>query len=135
MAYTITPSQHAFFAKNGYLVLRDVLSAAETTALQQWAQEVHDLPRTPETSWMPYEEVNAAGDRVLCRTENYANYHREFNGLLRGSKLLGILGQLSGEEMLLFKEKSESSHPTLLTSLSRHTRLWKAGADITVPAY
>jgi 2-aminoethylphosphonate dioxygenase len=107
MAYAITPSQHAFFAKNGYLILRDVLSPIETIALQQWAQEVHDLPRTPETPWMPYEEVNAVGDRVLCRTENYANYHAKFNGLLRGDKLLGILGQLSGEEMLLFKEKSE----------------------------
>jgi 2-aminoethylphosphonate dioxygenase len=105
-AYTISPSQHSF-ATNGYLILRDVLAPAQTKALQTWAQEVHDLPRTPETPWMPYEEVDAAGERVLCRTENYANYHEGFNGLLRGSKLLGILGQLAGEEMLLFKEKSE----------------------------
>jgi hypothetical protein len=51
------------------------------------------------------QEVNAAGKRVLCRTENYANYHDGFNSLLRGQKLLGILQQLTGEEMLLFKEK------------------------------
>jgi len=54
---------------------------------------------------MPYEEINAAGKHVLCRTENYANYHSDFNGLLRGPKLLSILGQLAGEDMLLFKEK------------------------------
>jgi hypothetical protein len=75
--------------------------------LQRWAQQVHDLPRTSVTPWMPYEEINADGKRVLCRTENYANYHSNFNSLLRGSKMLGILEALAGEEMLLFKEKSE----------------------------
>ncbi len=42
---------------------------------------------------------------MLCRTENYANSHDGFNSLLRGQKLLGLLKQLSGEDMLLFKEK------------------------------
>jgi hypothetical protein len=131
MAYTITPSQHEFFAKTGYLILRDAFSLTETTALQHWAQEVHDLPRTPETPWMPYEEVNAAGERVLCRTENYANYHSEFNGLLRGSKLLGILGRLAGEEMLLFKEKSQSC-PHTLPIISGHLIVsWRITADVT----
>lgn len=108
MAYIVTPSQHEFFTKNGYLILRDVLSPAETTALQQWAQEIHDLPRTPDSPWMPYEEITASGERVLCRTENRADYHEGFNALLRGDKLLGILRQLAGEEMLLFKEKSKT---------------------------
>jgi hypothetical protein len=107
MSYTISPQQQRFYEEKGYLILRDVLSKAEVIDLQRWAQEVHDLPRTFETPWMPYEEINAAGERVLCRTENYANYHPNFNGLLRGSKILGILGQLAGEDMLLFKEKSE----------------------------
>jgi 2-aminoethylphosphonate dioxygenase len=49
--------------------------------------------------------VNAQGKTVLCRTENYANHHDGFNRLLRGEKLLSILKQLSGEDMLLFKEK------------------------------
>lgn len=57
---------------------------------------------------MPYEEINSKGERVLCRTENYANYHLPFNALLRGKRLLSILGGLAGEEMLLFKEKSTS---------------------------
>ena len=73
MAYDISPEQQAFFEEKGYLILRDVLSELEVTDLQRWAQEVHDLPRTAETPWMPYEEVNASGQRVLCRTENYAN--------------------------------------------------------------
>lgn len=107
MAYIISPNLQKFFQEKGYLVLRDVLSESEVADLQCWAQEVHDLPRTSETPWMPYEEVNASGQRVLCRTENYANYHPQFNGLLRGAKMLSILSQLAGEDMLLFKEKSE----------------------------
>ena len=107
MAYNISPEQQDFFEQKGYLVLRDVLSETEVIDLHHWAQEVHDLPQTSETPWMPYEEINSLGQRVLCRTENYANYHQLFNGLLRGSKLLGILRQLAREDMLLFKEKSE----------------------------
>ena len=101
----LTPDQHAFFARDGYLILRDVLSPAETASLQTWAQEVHDLPRTESVPWMPYEEVNARGQRVLCRTENFANSHAGFDALLRGSKIVGILDQLAQEPMCLFKEK------------------------------
>ena len=52
-----------------------------------------------------HQEINAYGQTVLCRTENYANHHEGFNSLLRGEKMLGLLKQLSGEDMLLFKEK------------------------------
>jgi hypothetical protein len=107
MAYTISAKQRRLFDQKGYLILRDVLDGSQVIELQRWAQQVHDLPRTSETPWMPYEEINADGKRVLCRTENYANYHSNFNSLLRGSKMLGILAALAGEEMLLFKEKSE----------------------------
>ena len=42
---------------------------------------------------------------MLCRTENYANSHSGFDSFLRGERILSILGQLAGEDMLLFKEK------------------------------
>ena len=51
------------------------------------------------------QEVNASGKWVLCRTENFANYHPGFNSLLRGPRILHLLEQLAGEPMLLFKEK------------------------------
>ncbi|KAH9210498.1 hypothetical protein DL95DRAFT_307866 [Leptodontidium sp. 2 PMI_412] len=103
--YDLSESQLAFFEERGYLIIKDCVSFAETRELQTWVQEVHDLPRTVDCPYIPYEEVNASGDRVLCRTENFANTHSEFGALLRGPKLLGILEQLNGDEMLLFKEK------------------------------
>lgn len=42
---------------------------------------------------------------MLCRTENYANSHSGFDSFLRGQRILSVLGQLAGEDMLLFKEK------------------------------
>ncbi|KIX95059.1 uncharacterized protein Z520_09369 [Fonsecaea multimorphosa CBS 102226] len=102
---SVPEEQMQFFRKNGYLILRNVLSEEETKDLQRWAQEVHDWPTDANSPWMPYEEINAQGQTVLCRTENYANSHAGLNGLLRGQKLLNLLKQLSGEDMLLFKEK------------------------------
>ncbi|ETI23795.1 hypothetical protein G647_05601 [Cladophialophora carrionii CBS 160.54] len=101
----LSEEQIRFFHQNGYLILRDILSADETQDLQKWAQEVHDWPTDERSPGMPYEEINARGETVLCRTENYANSHEGLNGLLRGRKLLRRLEQLSGEQMLLFKEK------------------------------
>lgn len=51
------------------------------------------------------QEVNAEGKRVLCRTENYAGSHEGFDSFLRGQRVLSVLLQLAGEEMVLFKEK------------------------------
>ncbi|KAI1611824.1 hypothetical protein EDD36DRAFT_267619 [Exophiala viscosa] len=101
----LSHEQCQFFREHGYLIFRDVLSPEETTDLRGWAQEVHDWPTNEDSPWMPYEEINDKGKKVLCRTENYANSHSGFNGLLRGSKFLSLLGELAGEEMSLFKEK------------------------------
>lgn len=103
---TLTFEQKASFEADGFLILRDLLSPTETADLQAWAQEVHDWPTDSLSPWMPYEEVNAAGQRVLCRTENYAASHSGLNALLRGEKLASVLRELTGgEDMVLFKEK------------------------------
>lgn len=54
---------------------------------------------------MPYEEVDGQGERVLCRTENFANSHAGFDSFLREQRATSALQQLAGEEMLLFKAK------------------------------
>jgi len=105
MASGLTLDQRAFFEEHGYLILRDILDTQETEKLKTWAQEVHDWEASPNSPFMPYEEINDKGKRVLCRTENYANYHAGFNKLLRGTKLTSILSTLSGDDMVLFKEK------------------------------
>lgn len=105
MSRPLSTDDKASFQRNGYLIIRDLLSPSETEDLQDWAQEVHDWPTDEDSPWMPYAEINAQGRQVLCRTENYAASHPGLNQLLRGEKLLSVLKELSGEEMALFKEK------------------------------
>ena len=101
----LSQDQLTFFQEKGYLILRDIMSRDEVADLQKWSQEVHDLPRARDATYMPYEEVQKDGKRVLCRTENFANVHKGFDGLLRGQYLINILSQVAQEPMVLFKEK------------------------------
>ncbi|KAK0820841.1 hypothetical protein LTR75_001427 [Friedmanniomyces endolithicus] len=105
MARYLTKAERTSFDDDGYLIIRDLLDSQETANLQQWAQEIHDAPVDAASTLMPYEEIDARGRHILCRTENFANSHAELNSLLRGEKLLSVLRDLSGEDMLLFKEK------------------------------
>ena len=93
------------FKENGCLILGSIFSDQETLDLQKWVNEVHDWSTDENSEWMPYEEINADGNLVLSRTENFAASHAGLNALLRGEKLLDILHELSGENMVLFKEK------------------------------
>lgn len=103
--YSLSSEQLRIFRDRGYLLVRGFFTAEESELLREWAQEVHDLPCTPDVPWMPYQEVNSDGKRVLCRTENFANSHAGLDSFLRGQRAISLLQQLAGEEMLLFKEK------------------------------
>jgi hypothetical protein len=54
---------------------------------------------------MHYEEIDAKGQRILTRTENFVNHHQGFEQVLKSPALVGLLEQLTGEKMILFKEK------------------------------
>ncbi|KAL8291663.1 hypothetical protein RQP46_001921 [Phenoliferia psychrophenolica] len=101
---SLSDEQKEFFATNGFLILRHILSPEEQAALIAWTAEVKAWPDTPG-KWMPYLEIDSRGAKVTSRVENYANYHPGFGGLLRGDTVTGILAQLSGEKMWLMKEK------------------------------
>ncbi|PHH70521.1 hypothetical protein CDD82_7055 [Ophiocordyceps australis] len=100
-----SPDQVASFNQNGFLIVKDFLTPDQTRDLQKWAQQVHDLEPSDTSDFMPYEEINASGQRVLCRTENFVDAHSGFNSLLRGDRLVQLVGSVSGEAMRLFKEK------------------------------
>ncbi|KAL0063550.1 hypothetical protein AAF712_009559 [Marasmius tenuissimus] len=109
--YIISPEQKAFFEENGYLVL-PTISSDLSKNIVEWTYEVKSLPHRSD-AWMHYDEVipGSKGERTLSRTENFADYHQGFNDLFRGKLVLGILKQLSEEEMVLFKEKINYKAP------------------------
>ncbi|KDN53584.1 PhyH-domain-containing protein [Tilletiaria anomala UBC 951] len=103
--YMLSPEQITSFEQQGFLILRDFLAdTSSVQTLRQWTQQVHDWPLV-KGKWMPYQEKISDGRMVLTRTENYSPFHPGFNALFRGDRLMGVLKQLSGEEMILFKEK------------------------------
>lgn len=65
--YALSEEQNKFFQDHGYLIIRGFLSSSETRGLQQWAQEVHDLPRTEDVPWMPYEVSNIFKDKGIIK--------------------------------------------------------------------
>src|ERR1700753_2561877 len=64
--------------------------------LKEWTNEVANWPRV-KGKWMPYDEINANGEKQLMRTENFADYHEGFGNLLFGDAIADILKQLSGD--------------------------------------
>ncbi|THU91819.1 PhyH-domain-containing protein [Dendrothele bispora CBS 962.96] len=105
----LSPDQKAQFEKDGFLVLPPISSQISENIVQ-WSNEVKNLPHDSST-WMHYEEVTSTGQRILCRTENFADYHSGFKELFRGPGVLSVLEDLSGEEMVLFKEKINYKSP------------------------
>ncbi|GAW04988.1 epoxidase subunit a [Lentinula edodes] len=111
----ITPDRKAAFARDGFLVL-PAISKEISHNIEKWANEVKNLPYRPDT-WMHYDEVikssksSSTEEKVLCRTENFADYHEGFKELFRGAEMTSILEQLTGEPMVLFKEKINYEQP------------------------
>jgi hypothetical protein len=101
----LTPAQIQHFDTEGYLVLRHsehgLVSPSE---LHLWTDQVRNLPRESQ-KWMPYDEISASGERQIMRTENFVDFHAGFASLLHGKSLMGILAQLTRDDMRLFKEK------------------------------
>ncbi|KAL1847181.1 hypothetical protein Plec18170_008745 [Paecilomyces lecythidis] len=107
----LTQAQIDSYHTQGYLLLRQSEhKLVDPTDLKNWEEEVKHWPRE-KGKWMPYEEVNVKGERQLMRTENFVDYHEPFRKLLCGERLAEILRSLSGDDMLLFKDKINYKQP------------------------
>lgn len=53
--FGLSEEQLQSFHEKGYLLIPGFFNPAESAVLKQWAQEVHDLPRTGDVPYMPYE--------------------------------------------------------------------------------
>lgn len=101
----LTVDQVRHFDQAGFLILRaDEHKLVDPCILRRWTCEVRDLPRE-NGKWMPYDEITPNGERQIMRTENFADFHKGFSGLLHGEDLTNILSQVTRDEMLLFKDK------------------------------
>jgi hypothetical protein len=93
----LSQAQIESYSAQGYLVLRaSEHGLVDPDALQVWTEQVRSWPRV-SGKWMPYDEVNADGEKQLMRTENFVDYHSKFHALLCGEGISRLLKQVSGE--------------------------------------
>jgi hypothetical protein len=101
----LTEEQVIQYMTQGYLILQaHEHDLVKPDQLKTWTNEVASWPRA-KGKWMPYDEVNSMGEQQLMRTEKFSDYHNDFGNLLFGQELAQMLRQLSGGDMLLFKDK------------------------------
>ena len=78
--------------------------------LQSWVAELEAWPEAPGR-WMKYFEKAAGVERLLCRMENFTDYHAGFRELLCGDDTLEFISHFMGEPAVLFKEKINFKKP------------------------
>jgi hypothetical protein len=94
------------YALKGWVVVPAFFSAAETSQLVGFTDELCELPEVPGKQ-MVYSEPSLldARTRVFQRVENFCPYHIGFDKLIRAGRLVSAAEQLLGSAAVLFKEK------------------------------
>ena len=108
---TLTEAQLKDWQHNGCLHIPDFIK--NTTQLVQWTEELIDLPET-SGKWMKYFETatDQSNPRMLCRIENFLDYHDGWKSIILSKEIFSILEQLLDEPAVLFKEKINLKLPS-----------------------
>lgn len=108
----LTDQHLSDFARDGFVVVRGMLSPAEIAEIERWTDEVEGYPEIPGKYMMYFEQsLKGSGERLLNRMENFYPYHDGFRTLFDCDALLGGTSELLGEEAVLFKDKINFKMP------------------------
>ena len=99
----LEPAAKEHWGRHGWLWLRAFFDAATVADLACWTDEIAGWPEVPG-KWMRYYERGDAG-KLLARIENFVPYHEGVARLLSSPRLAGLLAELCGEPVVLFKDK------------------------------
>lgn len=101
-----TPEQLAEFDRDGFLVARGFVEAAECAQLRRWTEDIAAAPELPGRHMVYYEDsLSEPGRRIVQRIENVCPFHAGFDTLMRHGRLIAWAGALLGDEAVLFKDK------------------------------
>jgi hypothetical protein len=98
------------FRRDGYLAVPGAFDANDGVALARWTTEIAERPEESGKHWV-YHEISQTdpGADLICRIEKVAPFHPGFAQITRA--LAGPVGQLLGEDAVLFKEKINFKMP------------------------
>ncbi|KAJ2159495.1 hypothetical protein GGF46_002991 [Coemansia sp. RSA 552] len=109
--YELSQEQVDSYNRDGFLKLTDIYTLDEAAQLVKEVRKIQSWPDRPG-KWMNYYERNKdTGGMLLCRTENFTPYSDHVRQLVTGSRVMGVLEQLTGEPYVLFKEKINAKLP------------------------
>ncbi|XP_065179696.1 2-aminoethylphosphonate dioxygenase-like [Sycon ciliatum] len=98
------------FNSNGYVVApSDFLDEREKESVVRWATELSKW-HLSKGKWTQYFEAGSSSDPVLCRIENFLQYHRSMDQFVRG-KITEAVSELINEPAVLYKEKINFKFP------------------------
>ena len=113
----LTEEQLAVFRRDGFVFVPEMFGSDDMARIESWTEEVVAYPEVPGRHMVYYEDsLLDGGTRVLSRIENFCAYHREFNRLLAGGRVLQAVGELFSEPATLFKDKINFKLPAARTS-------------------
>jgi 2-aminoethylphosphonate dioxygenase len=105
----LSDRQIADFDRDGYVVVPGAFDAEGAATIERWASEVQALPEVPGRHWVFHETSRLDGADLINRIEYIAPFHEGFRALTEALK--GPVGQLFGEDVVLFKEKINFKMP------------------------
>ena len=106
----LTDEQINDFHKDGYVAVRGAFDAAGMQHIEAWTRELAERPEEPGKHWVYHEKslLDPSND-LICRIENISPFQSGFAEL--NTMLKAPVGQLLGEEAVLFKEKLNFKMP------------------------
>lgn len=96
------------YNRDGYLVLRELLTPEEKADVSNIMDEIQAWPHSDDKWFTYYEYVN--GKKVISRMEKYYEYHPRMKALVEG-KLGGAIADCLGEDVVMFKDKINFKMP------------------------
>jgi len=107
---TLSDAQLEDFKNDGFLVVRGGLSADEMSTVKAWTDELLAMPEETGKHWVYHEQsLKDDGVDLVSRIEKISPFHSGYREL--AEKLRHPVGQLLGEEAVLFKEKVNFKMP------------------------
>ncbi len=98
------------FKDQGFVIFPKAFNVAEAQTIQDWTVELTESPEEPDRHWV-YHETSLVDTNIslINRIENMTPFHAGFRRL--ADSLLQSVGQLLGEEAVLFKDKINFKMP------------------------
>lgn len=96
------------YHKDGFIVLRDLLTAEEKADVTKIMDEIQTWPPSDDNWFTHYEHIN--GEKILSRIEKFYEFHPRMKALVDG-KLISAVSDCLNEKAVVFKDKINFKFP------------------------